>query len=80
MLYFVEVIRYGKVACGVNRYGIFDDFDKIAPTMTEYNIWRGGKYPVYFVTTFDTLNPTDTEFPPRALYEVLPPDAIGGEE
>jgi len=35
MIYLVEIIRYGNPSLGVNRYGIFDDFSKIAPTMAE---------------------------------------------
>ena len=58
MTYLVEVIRYGNPSLGVNRYGIFDDFAKIASTMASYNSYRGGKYPAYFVTEFSEMNPT----------------------
>lgn len=70
MIYLVEAIRYGNPSLGVHRYGIFDDFSKIAPTMAEYNSYRGGKYPAYFVTEFSEMNPSDTVFPKRERYEV----------
>lgn len=70
MIYLVEVIRYGNPSLGVNRYGVFDDFSKIAPTMAGYNSYRGGKYPAYFVTEFSEMNPTHTDFPKRNRYEV----------
>ena len=70
MIYLVEIIRYGNVELGVHRYGVFDDFAKIAPAMAEYNSHRGGKYPSYFVTEFSEMNPTHTDFPKRKRYEV----------
>jgi|DEB0MinimDraft_6_1074348.scaffolds.fasta_scaffold02597_14 hypothetical protein len=70
MIYLVEIIRYGNPSLGVHRYGVFDDFAKIAPTMAEYNSYRGGKYPAYFVTEFSEMNPSDTDFPERKRYEV----------
>ena len=70
MIYLVEIIRYGNVELGVHRYGVFDEFAKIAPTMAEYNSYRGGKYPAYFVTEFSEVNPSHTDFPKRKRYEV----------
>jgi len=70
MIYLVEVIRYGNPSLRVNRYGVFDDFAKIAPTMAQYNSYRGGKYPAYFVTEFSEMNPSHTDFPERKRYEV----------
>ena len=70
MLYLVEVIRYGKISLGVSKFGIFDDFDKIAPAMENYNSYRGGKYPSYFVTKFEGLNPQGTDFPFRERYDL----------
>ena len=69
MIYFVEIIRYGNPSLGVHRYGVFDDFSKIAPTMAEYNSRRGGKYPAYFGTEFSEMNPSHTDFPERKRYE-----------
>ena len=46
----VEIIRYGSPDLGVHLFGVFDDFDAIAPIMREYNYNRGGKYPAYYVT------------------------------
>ena len=71
MIYLVEIIRYGNVELGVHRYGVFDDFAKIAPNMAEYNSYRGGKYPAYFVTEFSEMNPSHTAFPERKRYEVV---------
>lgn len=73
MIYLVEIIRFnqdGNVELGVHRYGVFDDFAKIAPTMAEYNSYSGGKYPAYFVTEFSEMNPSHTDFPARKRYEV----------
>ena len=71
MIYFVEIIRYGDVSLGTQAYGVFDDFNKILPTMTEYNSYRGGKYPAYFVTEFAEMNPDHTDFPKRKRYEIV---------
>ena len=74
MIYLVEIIRYGDPELGVHRYGLFDDFNKIKPTMAEYNCYRGGKYPAYFVTEFAEMNPAHTGFPGRKRYEVYNED------
>ena len=50
MHYLVEVIRYGDPSLGVQFFGVFDDRDLIHQTLTEYNTYRGGKYPAYYVT------------------------------
>ena len=39
--------------------------------MAEYNSYRGGKYPAYFVTEFTEMNPADTDFPERKRYETF---------
>ena len=70
MIYLVEIIRYGDPKLGVHKYGLFNDFSKINTTMAEYNSYRGGKYPAYFVTEFSEMNPVHTAFPERKRYEV----------
>lgn len=53
-VYFVEIIRYGSVALGVQPYGIFDNVEEIQKHMFEYNQYRGGKYPEYYIREVDT--------------------------
>jgi len=69
-LYLVEVVRFGNPDLGVHVFGVFDDFEKIAATMAEYNAYRGGKYPEYYITNIGVVNPTDTEFNRRHGYKV----------
>lgn len=69
-LYLVEVIRFGNPDLGVNVFGVFDNFEKIAPAMAKYNSYRGGKYPEYYVTNIGVVNPTDSDFNRRHRYKV----------
>ena len=59
-VYLVEAIRYGSEALGVLFYGVFNDLNLIHTKMSEYNVWRGGKYPVYRVLPME-LNPLETQ-------------------
>lgn len=70
MLFLVEIIRYGNPDLGVQLFGVFDNFEKIAPTMALYNSYRGGKYPSYYVTVFEGVNPTDDSLVNRVRYNL----------
>ena len=72
-IYLVEIIRFGNPDLGVHTFGVFDDVERIAPAMTAYNVYRGGKYPAYYVTNMGVMNPNDSDFCPRAFYEVDEP-------
>ena len=52
--YLVEVIRYGDPELGVQFFGVFTDYDSIRGIMEDYNSYRGGKYPSYYVTEITT--------------------------
>ena len=69
-IYLVEAIRFGNTDLGVHTFGVFDDFEKIAPIMAEYNAYRGGKYPAYFVTNVGVVNPVHLVHNKRQRYEV----------
>lgn len=69
-MWLVEIIRYGHPELGVSIYGVFDDYELIHPTMVEYNNFRGGKYPAYYVTYFDNINPKDCSFSERTLHKI----------
>lgn len=68
-MWVVEVIRYGNPELGIHFYGVFDNYDLIYPTMKEYNNFRGGKYPAYYVTKISGLNPKDCDFSERILIQ-----------
>jgi len=70
MMYLVEIIRYGSPELGVSVYGVFNDYELIHSTMTEYNEYRGGKYPAYYVTPIGEVNPKDDKVGSRTLHKV----------
>jgi len=69
-MWLVEIVRYGNPELGVSVYGVFDNYELIRPTMKEYNNYRGGKYPAYYVTPIGPVNPKDDNVGSRTLYEV----------
>lgn len=70
-MWLVEIIRYGNPALSfVSIYGVFDDYELIHPTMVEYNKYRGGKYPAYYVTPIGVVNPKDDNVGSRKLYKI----------
>jgi hypothetical protein len=69
-MWLVEIIRHGNPELGVYIYGVFDDYERIHSTMTEYNQFRGGKYPAYYVTPIGVVNPEVDEVGSRKLYEI----------
>lgn len=62
-MFIVEIIRYGNPDLGVHP---FENFDDIQPTMDEYNRFRGGKYPSYYV--IETFDPIHVEGPHKRIY------------
>lgn len=68
-MWLVEIIRYGNPELGVSIYGVFDDYELIRQTMKEYNIYRGGKYPAYYVTELGPVNPKDDNVGSRTYYK-----------
>jgi hypothetical protein len=68
-VYVVEIIRYGDDAQGIHMFGAFTDIDVLHNTMIEYNNFRGGKYPEYYVTEL-RVDQSDTAFPTRVRYKV----------
>ena len=54
-LFLVQTIRYGNDDLGVHLHGIFDETVDIHLMMSQYNSYRGGKYPAYYITEL-TLN------------------------
>jgi hypothetical protein len=69
-MWLVEIIRYGNPELGVSVYGVFDCYELIHPTMTEYNQYRGGKYPAYYVTEIGPVNPKNDNVGSRTRHEV----------
>lgn len=69
-MWLVEIIRYGDTDLGVSVYGVFDNYDLIHKTMTEYNSYRAGKYPAYYVTEIGPVNPKDDSVGSRTRHEV----------
>lgn len=69
MVYIVEIIRYGAPELGVQFFGVFDDLDVVHEKMKEYNEYRGGKYPEYYVTE-TPINPDKIHAGEKVRYEV----------
>jgi hypothetical protein len=69
-MWLVEIIRYGNPELGVSAYGVFDCYELIHPTMIEYNLFRGGKYPAYYVTEIGPVNPKNDNVGSRTRHEV----------
>jgi len=69
MHYLVEIIRYGKDELGVQLFGVFTERDIIHETMIDYNNYRGGKYPAYYVQGVE-VNPTDLVVHDRIRYNI----------
>jgi hypothetical protein len=69
-MYLVEIIRYGNPELGVSVYGVFDNVELLHQTMKEYNQYRGGKYPAYYVTPIGEVNPKNDNVGSRTRHEV----------
>jgi hypothetical protein len=69
-MWLVETIRYGKPEFGVSIFGVFDDFSLISQAMKEYNDFRGGKYPAYYITEIGKVNPDNDIVGSRILCNV----------
>jgi hypothetical protein len=69
-LFLVEIIRYGNPKLGVQPFGVFDDIQNIHKTMKEYNQYRGGKYPAYYVTECSLNEEESLMHNKRTMYDL----------
>jgi hypothetical protein len=49
-MFLVEVIRYGDTKLGVHPFNFYKTKQEIFDRMPDYNMYRGGKYPSFYVS------------------------------